>query len=210
MKPEGTEQESLFRFARALWEKCMGRLNTTYYRCRYPQVKFGKGVIIRGRLIIKGSGHVTVGDWSCFASESNRPNKITTGSNEVRVMIADRCYLNGVELTSRAEIEIGAGCMIGEALVMDTDFHSVEIDRRGSDASVKNRAVRIAENVWIGTGAMILKGVSIGKNSVIGAGAVVRQPVPENVVVIGNPAQVVKRLIETKSTPQLEAAEIET
>lgn len=54
--------------------------------------------------------------------------------------------------------------------------------------------MRIKDNVWIGMGAVILKGVTIGENSVVAAGAIVTKDVPPNVVVAGNPAQIVKQL----------------
>jgi carbonic anhydrase/acetyltransferase-like protein (isoleucine patch superfamily) len=54
--------------------------------------------------------------------------------------------------------------------------------------------VRILENGWIGDSAIICKGVTIGENSIVGAGSVVRRDVPDNVVVAGNPASVVRRI----------------
>jgi acetyltransferase-like isoleucine patch superfamily enzyme len=59
---------------------------------------------------------------------------------------------------------------------------------------LKTAPVIIRDNVWIGMNAVILKGVTIGENSVVAAGAVVTKSVPENVVVAGNPAIIVKQL----------------
>jgi maltose O-acetyltransferase len=56
------------------------------------------------------------------------------------------------------------------------------------------KPIVIGDNVWIGSGAIVLAGVTVGKNSVIGAGAVVTKDVPANVVVVGNPAKVVKTI----------------
>ena len=58
--------------------------------------------------------------------------------------------------------------------------------------NLETRPVKIADNVWIGMNAIILKGVTIGENSVVAAGAVVTKSVPANTVVAGNPAVVVK------------------
>jgi len=73
--------------------------------------------------------------------------------------------------------------------IFDSDFHGL-VDRR---QPVKS-AVKIGNNVFIGSRAIILKGVHIGDNSTIAAGAVVTGEVPANVVVAGNPARVIKVL----------------
>ena len=59
-----------------------------------------------------------------------------------------------------------------------------------------NRDVHIGENVWIGASTVIVPGVSIGKNSVIGAGSVVTKDIPENVLAVGNPCRVLRELGE--------------
>ena len=60
-----------------------------------------------------------------------------------------------------------------------------------------NAAIRLEENVWLGEGCKICKGVTIGRNSVIGAGAVVTSDIPANVVAAGNPARKIRKLDET-------------
>lgn len=106
-------------------------------------------------------------------------------------------------------IEIGSHCLVSWNVgIADSDFHPIEPARRLVDAEalapfyknrpprpkLETRPVRIADNVWIGMNAIILKGVSIGENSVVAAGSVVSKSVPANVVVAGNPAVIVKEL----------------
>jgi acetyltransferase-like isoleucine patch superfamily enzyme len=79
---------------------------------------------------------------------------------------------------------------------MDTDFHSVRIDRHDPTAPVRVAAIVLEDNVWVGAQAGILPGTRIGANSVVGFGAVCAGVFPENVVIAGNPAKVVKRLAE--------------
>ena len=86
---------------------------------------------------------------------------------------------------------------MSDARIVDTDFHSIDINRRNPDVKSKTKPIFVGENVWIGSRSMILKGVTIGNNSVIGAMTVVRQSVPDHVVVIGNPQQIVKQLDTT-------------
>lgn len=109
------------------------------------------------------------------------------------LIIGDAALLSpGVRISASDEIRIGDGVMMANgAYVTDSDWHTL-YDRNARDP--KPRPVRIGNNVWIGDHATILKGVTIGDNSVVGAGAVVTQSVPANVVVAGNPAKIVKHL----------------
>lgn len=98
----------------------------------------------------------------------------------------------GVRLSSASEISVGPNAMIAaNAYLTDADWHDV-YDRVFSLG--KSEPIRIEDNVWIGDSAIICKGVTIGRNSVVGAGAVVVKDVPANVVVAGNPARVVKQI----------------
>ncbi|MEH6567608.1 MAG: acyltransferase [Halioglobus sp.] len=98
----------------------------------------------------------------------------------------------GSRLSASDEIILGDGVMLANgAYVTDSDWHTI-YDRTVRDERVT--PVHIGENVWLGDHATVLKGVTIGKNSVVAARAVVTRDVPENVVVAGNPAKVVKEL----------------
>ncbi|PYK06229.1 MAG: acyltransferase [Verrucomicrobia bacterium] len=107
------------------------------------------------------------------------------------------------------KIEIGSHCLISWNVgIADSDFHPLEPAQRLIDAQAlapyfKNRPqrpklktapVKIADNVWIGMNAIILKGVSIGENAVVAAGSVVSKSIPSNTVVAGNPAVAVRQL----------------
>ncbi len=126
-----------------------------------------------------------------------------------RCAIGDHTLLNGALIMCEEEITIGSYCLISWNVgIADSDFHPLDPEARKRDAILMNpytgvtgprppiptKPVRIGDNVWVGMGAIILKGVTIGENSVVGAGAVVARDVPPNVVVAGNPAQIVKKL----------------
>lgn len=105
-------------------------------------------------------------------------------------------YINaGTQLRCMESITIGDGCAIGRnVLIMDFDAHEITYE----DGS-KNRItapIHIGKHVWIGAGAIILKGVSIGDNAVIGAGSVVTKDVPANTVVAGVPAHTIRENIQ--------------
>jgi len=122
-------------------------------------------------------------------------------------VVGDFTLLNGALVMADERIEIGSHCLISWNVgIADSDFHPLEPAQRLIDAQavapfykdrpprpkLETRPVKISDNVWIGMNAIILKGVTIGENSVVAAGAVVTKSVPANCVVAGNPAAVVK------------------
>jgi acetyltransferase-like isoleucine patch superfamily enzyme len=122
-------------------------------------------------------------------------------------VIGDFTLLNGALVMAEERIEIGSHCLISWNVgIADSDFHPLEPAQRLIDAHalapfykdrpprprLETRPVKIADNVWIGMNAIILKGVTIGENSVVAAGAVVVKSVPANTIVAGNPAVAVK------------------
>src|SRR5204863_2098 len=116
--------------------------------------------------------------------------------------IGDFTLLNGALIMAEDRIEIGSYCLVSWNVgLADSDFHPLEPAQRLIDAqalapyfknrpgrpTLKTAPVKICDNVWIGMNAVILKGVTIGENSVIAAGSVVTKSVEPNVVVAGNP-----------------------
>ena len=98
----------------------------------------------------------------------------------------------GVRISASDEIVIGDGCMMANGVyITDCDWHGV-YDRMNRDPEPK--PVHIGDNVWIGDRATVLKGVTIGDNSIVAACSVVTKDVPANVVVAGNPARIVREL----------------
>mgnify|MGYP001365747637 FL=1 len=92
------------------------------------------------------------------------------------------------------KIDIGDACMIAHgAYISDADWHDI-YDR--AEPVGKTKPIVLKDNVWIGDSAIICKGVTIGENSIIGAGSVVTKDVPANSVFAGNPAKLVKKLDE--------------
>ena len=98
----------------------------------------------------------------------------------------------GVRIKSACSIEIGDGALIAERVfITDCDWHDF-YDRIFPPGPIA--PVRLEENVWIADGAIICKGVTIGRNSVVGAGSIVTSDVPPNTVVAGNPAKPIRQL----------------
>jgi acetyltransferase-like isoleucine patch superfamily enzyme len=81
--------------------------------------------------------------------------------------------------------------------IFDTDFHTLSPENRRYNTDPDNipvAPVKIDDNVFVGTGAIIMMGTTIGENSVIGAGSVVRGAIPANVIAAGNPARVIRAI----------------
>jgi acetyltransferase-like isoleucine patch superfamily enzyme len=90
-------------------------------------------------------------------------------------------------------VSIGRECIIADrAMMIDFDHGTVEVERPIREQGIYKRDVRIGHNVWIGYGACILRGVKVGDNAVIGTSSVVTRNVPDNAIVGGAPAKVIR------------------
>jgi acetyltransferase-like isoleucine patch superfamily enzyme len=116
-----------------------------------------------------------------------------------------RCHEGAVEIGAKTvmgqectisayqRVRIGEQCVIADrAMFIDFDHGIVEVERPIRLQGVYKRDVEVGNNVWIGYGACILRGVSVGDNSVIGTNAVVTKDVPANAVVGGIPARIIR------------------
>ena len=82
----------------------------------------------------------------------------------------------------------------GGVLIIDTDCHSIDWKvRRDSDNQICSAPITIEDDVWIGAQCIILKGVTIGARSIIGAGSVVTKDIPADCVAAGNPCRIIKK-----------------
>jgi acetyltransferase-like isoleucine patch superfamily enzyme len=112
----------------------------------------------------------------------------------IRIGKGTMCNQN-VRIAAAREVSIGRNCLIGfDVVIADNDLH----ERPGLGPP---RPVRIEDSVWIGFRAAILKGVTIGEGAVVGAGAIVTEDVPPHTLVVGQPAQPVRKLPETMAYP---------
>jgi acetyltransferase-like isoleucine patch superfamily enzyme len=139
------------------------------------RLTIGAHTVIRQRVRVDGGGHVFVGS---------------------HTRINGDCWIG-----ARTLVTIGERCLISDCCIFDNDFHNVAPRERHLAPRPEVAApVHVGRNVWIGTRALVTKGSDIGDDSVIGAGAVVRGDVPAGVVVIGNPAVVVREFTAAERT----------
>ncbi|MFC4693438.1 MULTISPECIES: sugar O-acetyltransferase [Geodermatophilus] len=111
-----------------------------------------------------------------------------------RIRVGARCFANvGLVALDVAAITIGDDVQIGPNVQLLTPTHPVEPGPR-RDKWEAARPITIGDNVWLGGGVIVLPGVSIGADTVVGAGSVVTRDLPAGVVAVGNPARVVREL----------------
>jgi acetyltransferase-like isoleucine patch superfamily enzyme len=189
---DGSQMNILYKlFDPKVHDRILERLTTywfsRYYTWKYKNLELEPGVRIGGRLKVSGSVKVRIG-------HGTRIRKNNHFFGEGTLTIGNNCLLNGCSIGCYTQIDIGDLCLIGDCYIVDNDFHNLQPELRHTPLSPKGmRPISIGKNVWIGSGARILKGVTIGENSVVGLGSIVRRAVLENVVVIGNPEQIIKR-----------------
>lgn len=123
----------------------------------------------------------------------NQPFRCDYGCN---IHVGEDFFANfNFTVLDEAEVRIGSKALIGPNVSIYTACHPLE--RAERDAFIEwAEPVTIGDSVWIGGGSTILPGVTIGSNVVVGAGSVVTKDVPDNVVVAGNPAKIIRRLAE--------------
>ena len=111
-----------------------------------------------------------------------------------RTTVGARTFINvNAVILDVAEVRIGADCQIGPNVQLLTPTHPLDPEqRRGRWEGAE--PITIEDNVWLGGGAIVLPGVTIGRDAVVGAGAVVTKDIPPRTVVVGNPARVIRTL----------------
>ncbi len=114
------------------------------------------------------------------------------------IHFGDEVYLNvQCVILDCGEVRIGDRVMIGPAVQIYTAAHLLQAEGRNQGLEIA-KPVTIKDSVWIGGGAILLPGVTVGAKAVIGAGAVVSRDVAPNTVVVGNPARVVREIDQTQ------------
>jgi len=178
-------------------DRSIGKLN--YISVFLHNVKIGKGARFYGRTYFKRQSNsvIIIGDNCTFRSSKNsnwigvnRPCMVSTqGLETAKIEIGNKCGFSGTVIAAFKEIHLGQNVRCGaNTLITDSDWHN-------DDTRVgKPKKVFIDDNVWLGVNSVVLKGVRIGKNTIIGANSVVVNNIPDNVIAAGNPCKVIKRL----------------
>jgi acetyltransferase-like isoleucine patch superfamily enzyme len=142
----------------------------------------------RCRFEVGKDATVELGRWSWVGHGCKIRCHEGTVSIGAKSVLGQECTISAYQ-----HVSIGRECVIADRVMMiDFDHGMVEVDRPIRLQGIYKRDVRVGNNVWIGYGACILRGVAVGDNAVIGTNAVVTRDVPANAVVAGVPARVLR------------------
>ncbi|MFH2058179.1 MAG: acyltransferase [Pseudomonadota bacterium] len=180
-------------------KKAWYRLIHFYVRHKLsPQLKsLGKHpFIVKPWHIELFGGPITIGDHITLLGCSDKKTRLTVWSDRKDIpgiIIGDHVLISpGVRISAANSVFIADSCMLASHVyITDSDWHGI-YDRSLPPATTHQ--VILEENVWIGDSTIVCKGVTIGENSIIGAGSVVVSDIPANVMAAGNPARVIKKL----------------
>ena len=143
-----------------------------------PGVTFeiGRGAVLR------------LGRWSWIGHGCKL--RVHEGEVEIgaKTVLGQECTISAFQ-----HVSIGRECILADrVMLIDFDHGVVEVDRPIREQGIYKRDVRVGHNCWLGYGACILRGVTVGDNAIVGTSAVVTREVPENAVVAGIPARVLR------------------
>lgn len=165
---------------------------------RFKKVRMAGYSYFLGLPHINNLGKISIGP-SCMFISSKTGNAVglnhccmlTTQSKSSCIQIGSHCGFSGASIWCFKSIKIGDYVKIGaNCLIMDGDAHQDD-PRAGS-----NKEIVIEDNVWLGANVVVMKGVRIGRNSLIGINSVVTKDIPSNVIAAGNPCRVIRELTQ--------------
>lgn len=176
-------------------------------------VRWGPGWLLYGRPLIQrhagsriqiGRGFVMRNWFGSNPLGVDHRGVLCTWRADAYITIGDDVGMTGTVIVAESGVRIGDRVLIGaNSTIIDTDFHPLSPAARAIDITAgATRPITIENDVFIGMGALILKGSHIGQGAVIGAGSVVAGHVPEGTIYAGNPARMVGKVEDHGQTRQ--------
>ena len=189
--------------------------NPFYFRMK--GITFGKEFLAYNKVHLtgycrRGGGNISIGD-SFHLTSGDAINPISRniracfhlGSPDACITIGDHVGMSSPCVWIQSRLTIGNHVNIGgNSTIIDTDAHQIDfLARRGekpvntndSTTSVQTAPITIEDDAWIGANCIILKGVTIGARSIIGAGSVVTKSIPADCIAAGNPCKIIREMV---------------
>lgn len=187
--------------------KFIRRITTLINICKFKinGISFGKCLRVSGIIGLENKGTCVIGNnFRCSSGSFINPMGRNVSSciyieKGAKLIIGNNSGMSSAVLWCSLNIRIGNNVKIGAmSIVTDTDAHSLNPILRANPATdaehTKKCPVYIKDNAFIGTSCIICKGVTIGKNSIVGAGSVVTHDIPDNEIWGGNPAKFIRKI----------------
>ncbi len=184
------------------------RLLSIYYMRRFiclerpvlKQLQVGLGTTCAVPVRSDGKGSLKIGVKNLFGYRSsplvgNGEILLQPRSPEAEIIIGDgNIFNNNLTIVANERIVVGDSCRFGDQVaIYDCDFHEINPASRNRSPGLAQPVV-IGNNVWLGSRVIVLKGVTIGDNSVIGAMSLVTRALPANVIAGGVPARIIRKI----------------
>ena len=172
------------------------QLRKSGFKKRGKKCYFGKPLFLLGKKYFSFGKGITIYKgariecYSSYADEKLYPNLVigdfTIIGYNFQCLVTTNCF-------------IGNNCMIASNVLISTENHGMNPEQNYLDQPLVSKEIIIGDNVWLGERVIILPGVQIGNNAIIGAGSVVTKSIPSNCIAVGNPAKIIKKYnFETK------------
>lgn len=169
-----------------------------YVSAKWWKIQIGNNCSFRGKTYFRllPDSSINIGSNCTFLSsrQSNligiySPCIFSTIKTNAKIEIGNDCGFSGTVIGCALSIKLGNNVKCGaNTLITDSDWHS-------NDSRTKtDKMIIIEDNVWLGYGVKVLKGVHIGKNTLVGAGSIVTKDIPANVIAAGNPCKVIRSI----------------
>ncbi len=169
------------RYVEGIIRKCVALLKLCLLKliyCTKISFHFNESISISTKIKIKGQGRIDLGK-----KISTRRNVEFNSNQGGMIKIGNGTFFNNnCIVASHEKIEIGEDCSFGPNVVIYDHDHDFKVHGGKKMEKYKTSPIKIGNNVWIGANVIILRGVTIGDNSVIAAGTIVRENVRENVI----------------------------
>ena len=174
-----------------------------YLLLKYRHVQYGSNFKVNGRLfcVSNSINGIVIGNNvsinSCRASNpiggDTRTHLFSKGNAKIR--IGNNCGISNATIFACESITIGNSVLLGGgAKIYDSDFHWLNFERRIKETGGVSLPVIIKDGAFIGAHSLILKGVTIGERSIVGAGSVVTKDIPDGEIWAGNPAKFIRKV----------------
>lgn len=181
-------------------------LSTIYmYRfCSLYGIQLGSGCRFWNKMILfkEVGSTIEFGNGCFFRSDResnligvNRACIVSSHASNAVIKVGDNCGFSGTSIGIKESLTVGNNVQVGaNTYITDFDWHSFDPSDRDNPKKIAASGIIIDDNVWLGLNCIVLKGVHIGANAIIGAGSVITKNIPANCIAAGNPCRVLKTL----------------